>query len=106
MVKRGEASKAVREYLAAHPDERPKDVANALKKYNVTPNLVSNIKSRIKHGSDRISIVEGRAIYTGNGHTSTHQLRAAAEFIRRCGGVSDARATLELAAEIAMAATD
>lgn len=110
MVKRGVASKAVRKYLAENPEAKPKDVAVALKKYKVTANLVSNIKSRMKHGLDAVSIaaVSGMPVAairsTVMSKDSAEQLRAAAALIRSCGSVATARATLELADEIVRAA--
>ena len=112
MAKRGMASKLVRDYLMQNPEAKPKEVAEALKKHKVTPNLVSNIKSRMKHGLDAVSVAAVESSGGGSVVVATRrrpavanrdsdaQLRAAADLIRKCGSLATARATLDLVEEI------
>lgn len=117
MSKRGEASRAVRKYLLQHPHAKPIDVANAHKRLGVTPNLVSNIKSRMKRDSvlaanslartDPAMVEESIAKYRSDASPTDfeQQLLVAAELIRRCGGFASAHAMIDLAAKVAQQVT-
>jgi len=102
----GAASKAVREYLSHNPEASPKEVASALVRYKVTPNLVSNIKSRTKRSLAASELI-GEVGSQGEGgvavghHTKfAVQLLTAAKLLQECNGLKSARAMLELAAQI------
>ncbi|MDA0659297.1 MAG: hypothetical protein O2931_03770 [Planctomycetota bacterium] len=113
MSKRGQASRAVRKYLQQHPDAKPIDVANTLKRLGVTPNLVSNIKSRTKRESVLAAIATHPTVSVPLEKSSAtrladaspvgfeEQLLAAAELIRRCGDFAAAHAMVDLAAKVA-----
>ena len=83
-------SAEVRQYITDHPDAGPTEIANALKKLNITPNFVSNVKLKMK---------------TKNGKKpgDFESLVAAAEFIKSCGGVDNAKEALRVAEQVVSA---
>ena len=83
----------VRDYFAKHPDAGPTEVAEALKKYKISPAYVSNIKFKIRHG------INGAGSSTGG--ATPESVLAAARFIRVCGGLDNARKALRAAGEVA-----
>jgi hypothetical protein len=83
----------VKDYFAKHPDAGPSQVAEALKKYEISPAYVSNIKFKIRHG------IGGTGSSTGG--ASPESVLAAARFIRVCGGLDHARKALRAAGEVA-----
>ena len=100
-------SQKIRDYLAEHPDAGPTEVARALKRYGVSAPLVSAIKARGKPARRKKRkakatrrTVRGRRARSG----ATNQaapIIAAAELIRACGGVAEAKAALDTAGRIA-----
>jgi hypothetical protein len=101
-------SQKVRDYLAEHPDAGPTAVANALKRYGVSVALVSAIKSKGKTGgrkrrkakaTKRRSVRGWRAAGRRTGRAEP--VVAAAELIRVCGGVDEAKAALDAAGRVA-----
>ena len=101
-------SQKVRDYLAEHPDAGPTAVANALKRYGVSVTLVSAIKSKGQTGgrkrrtakAARRRAVRGRR--TRARPTSRMEpVVAAAELIRVCGGVDEAKTALDAAGQVA-----
>ena len=94
MAKRGiNKTQLVCEYFAKHPDAGPTEVAEALKKYKISPAYVSNIKFKIRHG------INGAGSSTGG--ATPESVLAAARFIRVCGGLDNARKALRAAGEVA-----
>jgi hypothetical protein len=101
-------SQKVRDYLAEHPDAGPIAVANALKRYGVSVALVSAIKSKGKTGgrkrrkskaTKRRSVRGRRAPARRTGQMEP--VVAAAELIRVCGGIDEAKSTLDAAGRVA-----
>ena len=101
-------SQKVRDYLAEHPDAGPTAVANALKRYGVSVALVSAIKSKGKTGGRKSRkakaakrrSVRGRKV-DGRRTGGVEPVVAAAELIRVCGGVDEAKAALDAAGRVA-----
>jgi len=100
-------SAAIREYMAAHPRAKPKDVAAALVEQGVqvTPMFVSAIKSNAKKRGRR----KARAASRGPGRPSgggastslsIDHLVAAKKFVDQVGGVARARAAIEALARV------
>jgi hypothetical protein len=89
---------AVKEYLVANPDAGPKEVVAALKKnkITVTPNYVSNIKSKsggkqVKRRGRRKAAV---AAASANGPLSG-KLAEAIQLVEKVGGIEKAKETLD-----------
>jgi hypothetical protein len=98
----------VRDYLAEHPDAGPTAVANALKRYGISVALVSAIKSKGQTGGRkrRTSKATKRRSVRGRRAPARRAGRvepivAAAELIRVCGGVDEAKAALDTAGRVA-----
>ena len=98
MAKQSKINKTelIREYMAQHPEDGPSAVAKALEKYKISAAYVSNIKMKLKGGG-----ILGRGVPNG----SAEAVVAAAEFIKMCGGVDQAKAAIR-AAEKVVAALD
>jgi hypothetical protein len=101
-------SQKIREYLAEHPEAGPTAVANALKRYGVSVALVSAIKAKGRTGGrkGRQSKAAKRRSVRGRKGTArrtgrTEPVIAAAELIRACGGVDEAKAALDAAGRVA-----
>ena len=91
---------AVKEYLEANPTAGPKKVVEALakNKVSVTPNYVSNIKSKGKSGGKQVKR-RGRpkaavAQASGTGPLSG-KLAEAIKLVEKVGGIEKARETLD-----------
>ena len=89
----------VREYQGAHPDAQPKEVADALKQFGVTPNYVSTIKNKMKLGKRRRRAAVGESSANG----SVEAIVSAAKFIKSCGGLEEAREAFRLAERVVSA---
>ncbi len=93
-------SQMVRDYLAAHPEAMPKEVATALTEQGVpvTAQLVSTIKFNLAHkgepkrGAAKVARGKGRRV---TGSVSIESLRAAKNFVEFAGGISNAHAVLD-----------
>ena len=102
-------SQKVRDYLAEHPDAGPTEVATALNQFNVSAALVSAIKHKSKAGrrKKRKANAAKRSVRGRKGasrrSSGVEPLIAAAELIRDCGGVDEAKAALDTAGKIAAA---
>ena len=102
-------SQRVRDHLAQHPEAGPTAVARALKRFGVSVALVSAVKAR--SGSARPKQRKAKATRrTARGRRARSDasvqaapLVAAAEFIRACGGVDEAKAALDTASRVASA---
>ena len=82
-------SKEVREYLAKHPDAMPAEVARALKRFGITAQFVSNVKTKMNSVRAKPdSAVENEII-------------AAAELIRICGDSKKALESIRIAERVA-----
>jgi hypothetical protein len=88
----------VREYMDKHPEAGPSEVSNALKAYKIPAGYVSNIKMKLKKGSGK-SARYGRK----SGSAAGDNVVAAAAFIKNCGGIDEARRSIEIAQEVARA---
>jgi hypothetical protein len=101
-------SEKVRDYLAEHPDAGPTDVANALKRYGISVALVSAIKSKGKTGGPKRRKAKAMKRRSLRGRKAPRRrtgrvepVVAAAELIRACGGVDEAKVALDAAGQIA-----
>src|SRR5688572_23106337 len=100
-------SQKVRDYLAEHPEAGPTEVARALKQFKVSVALVSAIKGKSKAGrrKKRKAKAAKRSVRGRKGASrwpsGIEPLIAAAELIRACGGVDEAKAALDTAGKIA-----
>lgn len=91
-------SQAIRDYLDAHHDAKPKEVVESLaaKKVKVTPQQVSTVKSKMAGGAPK----KRRRVAGANGHAKSDQVNLnllieAKRFASRAGGVEDAQRLLE-----------
>ena len=102
MAKRKRVNKTqlVRDYLAKHPDAAPKAVAHALRRHSISANYVSGIKTKLKSGSKGARRSKRRASAQA-ATTESHSILAAAALIKSCGGLREARASLDLAQQVA-----
>ena len=99
----GNKSQQVRDYLAEHPDAGPAAVANKL---GVSVSLVSAIKYGNKTAPGRKKArAAKRSVRGRRGRprqtTNAEPLVVAAQLIRACGGVDEARAALDTAGKVA-----
>ena len=87
----------------------PTEVARALKQFKVSVALVSAIKGKSKAGrrKKRKAKAAKRSVSGGKGasrqQSAAEPVIAAAELIRTCGGVEEARAALDTASKVAIA---
>jgi len=96
-------SHEVRKYLAQHPDARPSEIVKALAPtVQITPGFVANIKSKFKRGKPAGAAVSAPR-QPRRAEVAVDHLLAAAELLRLCGGIDQARAALEVAHRIAKA---
>jgi CBS domain-containing protein len=86
----------IKEAVSASPEATPKEIAETLKKYDITATYVSNVKGIMKakpkkrrrpKGSPSQSVVRTAAI--------TDTLDAAIKFVEQCGGLKAAKAAIE-----------
>jgi hypothetical protein len=89
----------VRDYQIAHPAAPPKQVAEALKEFGITPNYVSTIKNKMKLGKRRRRAAVGETFANG----SAEAIVSAARFIKSCGGLEEAREAFRLAEQVVTA---
>jgi hypothetical protein len=100
-------SQKIREYLADHPEAGPSEVARELKQFGVTAALVSNVKARGDAPVRRKKRRGRKRSVTRNGapgrrrRAEAQPIVAAAELIRLCGGVEEAKAALNTAGDVA-----
>ena len=90
----------VRDYMAKYPNAGPSEVAKALKAYKIPAGYVSNIKMKLKKGSGK-SARQRRG--SGSANAAGENVVAAAAFIKNCGGIDEARQSIEIAQEVARA---
>ena len=103
-------SAAIREYLAANPEAKPKEIVDAMQSQgiDVSTAFVSTVKSTsARAGGNKKARRTGRpktarpaksaaaAPAGGNGEVSVDQLLKAKELAEELGGFAKARATLE-----------
>ena len=90
MARKVNKSAEVRKILTENPDMGPTEISNALKsrKIVVSPNFVSNVKLKLKNGNGS---GRGRKIATMD------DVLAAAQLIKTCGGIENAKRALDLA---------
>ncbi len=97
MAKRINKTAMIRDYMAKHPNVGPSEVAKALRAYKIPVSYVSNIKTKLKKGTQqRPSTRTAYASSEGN-------IIAAAEFIKSCGGLDEALESFEIAQNVARA---
>ena len=96
-AKRGEKSAAIRDYLAANPGTKTKDVVAALKQQGirVSGQMVSTLKGKFSGGPAR-----KRAAAKKNRSPSIEDLIEAKKLADRLGGVDKARAAIAVLAKL------
>lgn len=92
MVRKVNKSAEVRQYITDNPEAGPTEIAQALKRLNITPNFVSNVKLKMKSKNGK-----------GKKAADFGSLVAAAQFIKSCGGVDNAKEALRVAEEVVSA---
>jgi hypothetical protein len=102
-------SQKIRDYIGQHPEAGPTEVARALKRYGVSVSLVSAIKGRNRPARRKRRkakatrrTVRGRRARFG-ASIQAAPIIAAAELIRACGGVEEAKAAVDAAGRVASA---
>ena len=90
---------AVKEFLEANPNAGPKEVVEALakNKISVTPNYISNIKSKGKSGGKQVKR-RGRkkaAVQASTGGLLSGKLAEAIKLVEKVGGIDKAKETLD-----------
>ena len=93
-------SEAIRQYLAKHPDEPPKNIAKALQ---VQPALVYNVKSMMKAQGRGKNGKKARTTVDSAANGSVDNLISAARLIQSCGSIDAAREALKAAEKVAAA---
>jgi hypothetical protein len=93
----GSKSAAIRSYIAAHPNAKPKEILSALSEQGieVSVGLVSVVKYAKPKGKKRTARKQSRNT-TASGDISAADLIAAKKLADSLGGVSNAQAALEL----------
>ncbi|MCI0352004.1 MAG: hypothetical protein L0Z53_21500 [Acidobacteriales bacterium] len=89
-------SQIVRDYLAANPGQRPKEIAAALAAHKVTPATVSNVLHQIRAAAPQ-SAANGKARKKRrrkSGGALVDSLLLAKKFVAECGGIDPARQTI------------
>ena len=90
----------VKDYMAKYPDAGPSEIANALKVYKIPAGYVSNIKMKLNKGSGKPT--RHRRV-SSSANAAGENVVAAAAFIKSCGGIDEARQSIEIAQEVARA---
>ena len=95
---RGGKSEAVRNYIAAHPDAKPKEIYEALTKKGVKLSLalVNAIKYSSKSGSRKKTARRKKASKKSSGSISLTELIAAKELVESMGGTERVREALSV----------
>jgi uncharacterized protein related to proFAR isomerase len=81
----------IKDYLASHPNARPTEIAEALKKHKISAAYVSNVKF----------IMRTYGTAASDEGAPAHIIRAAAKFVQVCGGMDKARKALKVAQDVA-----
>jgi hypothetical protein len=111
MAKKPTKTARIREYVAANPDASTGEAADALKKFGINAQMVSNIKSRDK----RATAPKGKRGRPRKRQPAKHTLTptstsdatiAAIRLIRACGSLDAATSVLEEADRINQAIED
>lgn len=97
----------VRKYMAENPTSQPREVAQALEKFGITAQYVSLVKHKDRQRTEEgnsSGVEETQPTKQGHGHDAAlSKIISAAAFVRECGGVKEAHAAIEAAAQIAKA---
>jgi hypothetical protein len=102
-------SQRVRDYLTKHPEAGPTAVARALKRFGISVALVSAIRAknqparRRKRKAKVARRTAGGRRGRARGSNEIAPILAAADLIRACGGIEEAKSALETAGKIASA---
>ena len=94
-------SEAVREFMASHPDAKPKEVSAALAKkgIKVTPQAVSTIRFQAAKKAGAKSGRRGKT-KSQNGMVQVDTLVQAKQFVDKMGGVESAKQALNVLARL------
>jgi hypothetical protein len=95
--KHGAKSAAIREYLEANPNAKPKEVVEALKakRMSVSAQMVSVLRGKQKRNPGR-----GRPKAGANGPAGIESLLEAKKLVSSLGGVEEARQALSTLAKL------
>jgi hypothetical protein len=97
-MKRGAKTQAIREYVAANPDQGPKDIVAGLKAQGMTvkPGLVSAVKYGKKDRKrSRRPSVRAAARHTKNGSVTVEQLIEVKKLADSIGSADQVRSALD-----------
>lgn len=98
-MKRGAKTQAIREYIAAHPDQGPKDIVAGLKAAGMTvkPGLVSAVKygKKDRKRSRRPSLRVAARRTSSNGSITVEQLLSVKNIADAIGGIDHLRSALD-----------
>ena len=94
-------SQAIRDYIAEHPDDTPKEVAAQLKRLGVNAQLVSNVKAKTNTtGGKRKKQRKKRRVVKQTASHDHDSIVAAAQLIRTAGGADEAKKAIEAARKV------
>jgi hypothetical protein len=93
-------TKAVKEYLKAHPGAQNKEIAESLAKSGIkmTPNYVASIKGKMKTRRRKVKRAVKQAV--AHHHVGIPEVKAALALLKLSGGAQGANAALAAAEEI------
>jgi len=97
--RRGRKTKAIREYLAEHPDAAPKEVVAALstRRIRVTSQQVSTLRARMSGGAANGA---GRPTAKGKETVQFQNLIAAKRAAERAGGIDQLSQAMAVLAQL------
>jgi hypothetical protein len=95
-------TKAVKDYMKAHPGAQNKEIAESLTKsgIKVTPNYVASIKGKMKTRRKKVKRAVKTVVATQG--IGIPEVKAAFALLKLAGGMAGAKAALEAAQEIKM----
>jgi len=96
-MKRGAKTQAIRDYVAANPEQGPKDIVAGLKAQGMTvkPGLVSAVKYGKKNRKRARPSVRVAARHTKNGSVTVEQLIEVKRLADSIGGTDHVRSALD-----------
>ncbi|MBX3420386.1 MAG: hypothetical protein KF752_02405 [Pirellulaceae bacterium] len=102
-------SKRIQEYLRGHPDDRNRDVVNALSEFGVTAADVSNAKAQLKRKTIRrrsrtavvaATLPDGAVVPAEETRISLSEIEATIDYVQAVGGLIRAQQLLSIVQQI------